>query len=355
MDAPESDSPQCGRGDPNLSGISPPLPASLVEPKAQGFETGFHVITGGTEVGISVFKYVPFSIILPHLMVTRGIADSLLDCLNSSMASFPTWTQAHGYYSACFAANSVHIRRPRDEQTPIHSPIRKKAKVRLTRAELRARTRAAINQPHFAPAMNRFGSPPLDSECCPPMSANHQDPVADLARSINSSYHQVRADAIARAKSVEKDPHHGAQATATQSQPQDPVSSPPISRPIVVVVDSSDDDETQSQPHDPVPSPPISRPIVVVVDSSDDDEMTAANPEHKNRNAPALPVASSSLIVEVNSDPPTTHLAESPTIIVYDSEEEELIFPDSDTERMLNYLQGGIRKPGPTPRGHRRL
>ena len=58
--AAESDSPQCGRGDPNLSGISLPLPASLVEPKAQGFETGFHVITGGTEVGISAFKYVPF-------------------------------------------------------------------------------------------------------------------------------------------------------------------------------------------------------------------------------------------------------------------------------------------------------
>ena len=329
-------------------------------------------------------------------MVIRGIADSLLDCHNSSMASFPTWTQAHGYYSACFAANSVHIRQPRDQQTPIHSPIRKKTKVRLTRAEL-ARTRAAIIQPHFAPAVNRFGSPPLDSECYPRMSANHQnrlhhgalvaahDPVADLARSINSSYHQVRADAIAHAKSIEKDPHHGAQATATQSQPQDPVSSPPTSRPIVVVVESSDDDETQSQPQHRVSSPPISRPIVVVIDSSDDDEMTATNPqhrvssppisrpivvvidssdddemtatnpEHKNRNAPALPVASSSLIVEVNSDPPTTHLAESPTIIVYDSEEEELIFPDSDTECMLNYLQGGIQKPGPTPRGHHRF
>ena len=58
--AAKSNSPQCGHSDPNLSGISPPLPTSLVEPKAQGFETGFHVITGGTEVGISAFKYVPF-------------------------------------------------------------------------------------------------------------------------------------------------------------------------------------------------------------------------------------------------------------------------------------------------------
>jgi hypothetical protein len=276
------------------------------------------------------------------------------------MASFPTWAQAHGYYSACFAANSVHIRQPRDEQTPIHSPIRKKMKVWLTRAEAARRARAAA-QPHFAPAVNRYGSPPLD---CVPMSANHEnrpdhgalvathDPVADLARSINRSYHQVRADAIARAKSVNKGPHHGAQATATQSQPQDPVSSPPISHPIVVVVDSSDDDEMTTTMS--------SRPIVVVVDSSDDDEMTTTNSEHKchipnNRNVPALPVASSSLIVEVNSDPPANHLAESPTIIVYDSEEEELTFPGSDNERMLNYLQGGIQKPGPTPRGHRRL
>ena len=166
------------------------------------------------------------------------------------------------------------------------------------------------------------------------MSANHQnhlhhgalvaahDPVADLARSINSLYHQVRADAIACAKSVEKDPHHRAQATAMQSQPQDPVSSPPtlrpimvviessdndemqsqpqhrvslppISRPIMVVIDSSDDDEmTATNPQHRVSSPPISRPIVVVIDSSDDDEMTATNPEHKNRNVPALPIAS---------------------------------------------------------------
>ena len=137
-----------------------------------------------------------------------------------------------------------------------------------------------------------------------------------------------------------------------QSQPQDPVSSPPTLRPIVVVIESSDDDETQSQPQHHVSSPPILHPIMVVIDSSDNNEMTATNPEHKNRNAPALPITCSSLIVEVNSDLPTTHLAKSPTIIVYNSEEEELIFPNSDMEHMLNYLQGGIWKPGPTPHGH---
>ena len=108
----------------------------------------------------------------------------------------------------------------------------------------------------------------------------------------------------------------------------------------MVVIELSDNDEMQSQPQHRVSLPPISRPIVVVIDSSDDDEMTATNPEHKNRNAPALPIASSSLIIEVNSDPSTTHLAELPMIIVYDSEEEELIFPDSDTAHVELLTEG---------------
>lgn len=58
--ASDSDAAQDGRGNPNLSAISPPLPAGLVKPKLQGFETGFHVITAGTEVGISLFKCVAF-------------------------------------------------------------------------------------------------------------------------------------------------------------------------------------------------------------------------------------------------------------------------------------------------------
>jgi len=58
--ASESDAPQDGCGDPNLSSISPPIPKALVKPKLQGFEMGFHVITMGTEVGISVFKCIIF-------------------------------------------------------------------------------------------------------------------------------------------------------------------------------------------------------------------------------------------------------------------------------------------------------
>ena len=60
LQASDGDSPQGGRGDPNMSGIAPPFPENLVQPDLHGFETGFHVVTRGTEVGISVYKYADF-------------------------------------------------------------------------------------------------------------------------------------------------------------------------------------------------------------------------------------------------------------------------------------------------------
>jgi hypothetical protein len=57
------DTPQDGKGDPNLSGISPPLPADLVEPQLQVYASGFHVITSGTEVGITTVKCVYFPLV----------------------------------------------------------------------------------------------------------------------------------------------------------------------------------------------------------------------------------------------------------------------------------------------------
>ena len=50
----ETDNPLDGHGDPNLSGITPPLPMNLVEPMCHGHETGYHVITAGTAIGILV-------------------------------------------------------------------------------------------------------------------------------------------------------------------------------------------------------------------------------------------------------------------------------------------------------------
>lgn len=57
------DTPQDGLGNPNMSGISPPQPATLVEPLLQAHDTGFHVITSGTEVGITTVKYIYFSLL----------------------------------------------------------------------------------------------------------------------------------------------------------------------------------------------------------------------------------------------------------------------------------------------------
>lgn len=55
-DVVEDDTPLDGRGDPNLSTIAPPLPMNLIEPTFQGHETGYHVVTAGTAVGISAFR-----------------------------------------------------------------------------------------------------------------------------------------------------------------------------------------------------------------------------------------------------------------------------------------------------------
>lgn len=59
------DAPQDGLGNPNVSGISPPLPADLVESVLAEHETHFHVVTSGTEVGIFTNKYVYH----PHFVV----------------------------------------------------------------------------------------------------------------------------------------------------------------------------------------------------------------------------------------------------------------------------------------------
>lgn len=58
FDVLEDDTPLDGRGDSNLSTITPPLPMNLVEPMCHGHETGYHVITTSTAVGISAFQCI---------------------------------------------------------------------------------------------------------------------------------------------------------------------------------------------------------------------------------------------------------------------------------------------------------
>ena len=141
--------PQDGRGDPNLSGITPPFPLSLVEPQLRAYDTGFYVITSGLEVGITTVKYVhlpskpyafsPFS---------RGIADSRLACQNPSSQIFSTWRQAMLYYEVCFNDGSVIIRTALQDQTPTQSPARKKRRL------IKYSERRLPPQPPFAPAFS---------------------------------------------------------------------------------------------------------------------------------------------------------------------------------------------------------
>jgi hypothetical protein len=59
----DADTPQDGKGDPNLSGITPPLPIDLVEPQLQAHDMGFHVITAGIEVGITTIRFICFTLL----------------------------------------------------------------------------------------------------------------------------------------------------------------------------------------------------------------------------------------------------------------------------------------------------
>ena len=206
------------------------------------------------------------------------------------MATFSTWASARDYYSECFGHASIHIREVQGAQTPIQSPIRKKQK---RTAPSRLPQAEAPTQPHFAPAMNQ--NPGVQVTTSGLGTAN--DVVEQLASSINSRYLRERAAA---------------------RSPID-LCTPP----------------QHLAPANPPSSPPIFHPRVIVIDSSSKEDLPG-------------PIASSS------RNPPTNTREDSQIIIVSDSEEEKLRFPDSDMERELNKLNC-VQKPGPPPRGHRRF
>ena len=295
-------------------------------------------------------------------MSIRGVAESRLNCERPSMAMFPTWPQAKAYYTACFKADSVHIREPLPVQTPIHSPVRKKQKFRNDLSPF-------PRQPNLAPEG--------------PLSHNHlhHEILAATHRSLapvshNHLHHEIST------------PTHRSLAPQASSTP--------------------------------TPSPQIFVPRscrIIFEDSSDDSVMATpriTDTKRRNqlpyKNLHALPVLTSSvpvefnydpsLPVEFNHDPPTIDDAAKPVVIVLDSEEEELppvksdaaerdlkcpsvppnaqcfasssaltveaslaiVIPDSDEEfefepdtlRELNRLYC-VQKPGPPPRYHRRL
>ena len=206
------------------------------------------------------------------------------------MATFSTWASARDYYSECFGHASIHIREARGAQTPIQSPVQKKQKCT---APSRLPQAEAPTQPHFAPAMNQ--NPGVQVTTSGLGTAN--DVVEQLASSINSRYLRERAAAWS---------------------PID-LCTPP----------------KRLAPANPPSLPLIFHPRVIVIDSSSKEDLPG-------------PIASSS------RNPPTNTREDSWIIIVSDSEEEELRFPDSDMERELNKLNC-VQKPGPPPRGHRRF
>lgn len=282
------------------------------------------------------------------------------------MATFSTWASARDYYIECFDHGSIHIREARRGRTPIQSPVRKKQKLaplpRLPQAN-------APSEPHFAPAIkpnpgvqvttNHLG-PASNSQpqIAPAINSNAglqvitsdlgtaNDPVELLAQAINTRYLRER-QAARRPIDSHKPPKRQALAH--------PPSSPPIFRPRarVVVVDSDDEDLPASAASTKEERTDLNtRPRVIVVDSSDDELSAVARSTKEVRSDPnaTLPIASSSH----SSNPPRTTCEESAVIFISDSDEEGQRFPDSDTARELNKLYG-VHKPGPTPRGHRRL
>jgi len=123
------DTPKDGLGNPNVSGITAPLPPTLVEVHLAAHEAGFHVVTSGTEVGIFTHEYVYLFLLFRRFLYRpfiRGIAVARLQCENPSIRTFEMWTLALQYYTDCFQDDSVKIRLSIDTRSPLNSPARKK-------------------------------------------------------------------------------------------------------------------------------------------------------------------------------------------------------------------------------------
>ena len=303
------------------------------------------------------------------------------------MVTFSTWALAKAYYSECFANDSVHIREPQGEQTPIHSPVRKRQKLRNTPSK--PPHPAVLVQPHFAPTMNPKTPPgipllssdeysPLVFPESPPAKVAHRvvqetanDIVTELAKSINRHYSSAQAQATTQI-SIDSAPQPPAMAPTPSPQIVRPHAIRGHNRPYVFIADSSDEDapappattifKGDNRPHvivddssdEDAPAPPATtttfmsnnRPHVIVIDSSDE-EATAppAATTSKGNNRPR--------VIVVDSSDEDVHSTAAALAIAPGSDGEEVFLFDSETELQLDELLGEQRA-GRRKRSHRR-
>lgn len=296
------DAPQDGRGDPNLSGITPPLPLSLVEPQLRAYDTGFYVITSGLEVGITTVKYVHL-LSKPYAFspFSRGIADARLACQNPSSHIFSTWRQATSYYEVCFNDGSVIIRTALQDQNPTQSPARKKQRL------IKYSERRVLPQPPFAPA---FSASKAKGSASQPInvSSTESTPASNSIREYTPLYFPESPPAPSKSANSRKRLHAGFQAIPRNA---DKAASRSGQFPEPIIPGVSPLGQYPAQGQAPPPDPGHIDPRYVFVDCSSDED---AATDWKENNTPTVTRPHPR---QVHSDAPTT-----PVIIISDSEED---------------------------------
>ena len=183
-----------------MSGITPPLPLSLVEPQSREHDTGFYVITAGLEVGITTVKCVHFpSYLYRFSPFSRGIADSRLACQSPSSHVFSTWRQAKSYYDVCFNDGSVSICSALQE-SPMQSPARKRQRL------IKFSEHRLPPQPPFAPA---FSTPKAKGSASQPInvSSTETTPASHSTREYTPLYFPESPTIPSKPGNSHKRPH----------------------------------------------------------------------------------------------------------------------------------------------------
>ena len=247
-----------------------------------------------------------------------------LACQNPLSKTFSTWKQAKSYYNVCFKDGSVIIRTLLQNQTPTQSLVRKKCKVNLKHLEHKP-----LAQPPFSSA---FSTPKAKGSASQliNISSTKSTPASHSMHAYMPLLFPELLSIISKPANSWKHPHAGFQTHNSTSCPREypestrvlanPHNTPNVASPSPKLWILGEESLTPSPPYAMCSLGHID-PCYVYVDSSSD-EGTATD-SNDNCAATTRPGPSSSLIVEVHSNAPTTHHISSPIIIILDSEEEE--------------------------------